>query len=221
MCGRFTLTLEADALQQAFPQYAIPHQTRPRFNIAPGQPVLAVPNTPALQADFFVWGLIPSWSRDPSIGARLINARAETLAEKPSFRGPYRYRRCLLLADGFYEWKTVPGAKARPLFHPPEVRPALHLCWPVGRVARPGWLAGALLRHRHHRAECADGRAARTDAGHPAACGAGSLADPAPCRPERLQPLLVPYPAEEMSAHPVSTLVNRPENDRPELIQPL
>lgn len=222
MCGRFTLTLEAGALQQAFPQYVIPHDIHPRFNIAPGQPVLVVPNTPARQADFFVWGLIPSWARDPSIGARLINARAETLAEKPSFRGPYRYRRCLLLADGFYEWKAVPGAKARsPYFirlksGQPFTFAGLWDEWhaPDGSLVRSCAIVttapNALMVALHERMPVILPPAARE-----------AWLDPAPCPPERLQPLLVPYPAEEMSAHPVSSLVNRPQNDRPELIQPV
>lgn len=222
MCGRFTLTLEAGALQQAFPEYTLPAGTRPRFNIAPGQPVLAVPNTPALQADFFVWGLIPSWAKDPSIGARLINARAETLAEKPSFRGPYRYRRCLLLADGFYEWQAAPGSKVKtPYFirlksGQPFTFAGLWEEWhaPDGSLVRSCAIIttapNALMAALHERMPVILPPAARE-----------AWLDPAPRRPESLQSLLAPYPAEEMSAYPVSSLVNRPENDRPELIRPL
>ena len=83
----------------------------PRFNIAPSQPVLAVPNDERLTADFFLWGLIPMWAKDPTIGSRLINARGETVAEKPSFRGSFKHKRCLILADGFYEWKASPVKK--------------------------------------------------------------------------------------------------------------
>ena len=106
MCGRFTLTVDPADLQDAFADFKFPAKFAPRFNIAPSQPVLAIPNDGKNKADFFVWGLIPSWAKDPAIGNRLINARGETLAEKPSFRGGYKYKRCLILANGFYEWKT-------------------------------------------------------------------------------------------------------------------
>ena len=113
MCGRFTLTVDPAELQGAFQDYKFPAQFAPRFNIAPTQPILAIPNDGLNKADFFVWGLIPSWAKDPTIGSRLINARGETLAEKPSFRGGFKYKRCLILADGFYEWKAQPGTKTK------------------------------------------------------------------------------------------------------------
>ena len=103
MCGRFTLTIDAADLQDAFPQFSFPSQYTPHYNIAPTQPVLVIPNDGKSAADFFIWGLVPSWAKDPTIGARLINARAETLTEKPSFRGSFKYRRCIIPADGFYE----------------------------------------------------------------------------------------------------------------------
>ncbi|MDP2974636.1 MAG: SOS response-associated peptidase, partial [Anaerolineales bacterium] len=118
MCGRFTLTVDPADLpkasrQDAFPGFTFPEQFAPRFNVAPTQPVLVIPNDGTGKADFFVWGLIPSWAKDLSIGARMINARAETLAEKPSFRAAYRYRRCLILSDGFFEWQTQVGSKVK------------------------------------------------------------------------------------------------------------
>lgn len=113
MCGRFTLTVDPADLQDTFGDYVFPSQFAPRFNISPTQPVLAIPNDGKNKADFFMWGLIPSWAKDPTIGSRLINARGETLAEKPSFRGSFKYKRCLILADGFYEWKTQPGSKIK------------------------------------------------------------------------------------------------------------
>ena len=111
MCGRFTLTVDPADLRDAFPEFAFPTQAAARFNIAPTQPILVLPNDGTNKADFFVWGLIPSWAKDPSIGSRLINARAETLAEKPSFRSAYKYHRCLIFADGFFEWQSVGGRK--------------------------------------------------------------------------------------------------------------
>ncbi len=113
MCGRFTLTIDPAHLQEAFPWAVIPNDLTPRFNIAPSQPVAVIPNTGEKIVSMYKWGLIPSWSKDPSIGDRMINARSESLAEKPSFRNAYRRRRCLILADGFYEWKPSLGNKSK------------------------------------------------------------------------------------------------------------
>ena len=113
MCGRFTLTVDPAELKDAFGDFVFPQQFAPRYNIAPTQPVLAIPNDAKNTADFFLWGLIPSWAKDPSIGNKLINARGETIAEKPSFRGSFKYKRCLILTDGFYEWKTREGEKTK------------------------------------------------------------------------------------------------------------
>ncbi|MBI3363071.1 MAG: SOS response-associated peptidase [Chloroflexi bacterium] len=113
MCGRFTLTVDPAALQAAFPGIAVPADLPPRYNVAPTQPVAVVANNGQNKVEFFRWGLIPSWAKDISIGSRLINARAETLAEKPSFRAAFKKRRCLILADGFYEWRQDAGNKAK------------------------------------------------------------------------------------------------------------
>src|SRR3990172_12759031 len=105
MCGRFTLAVDPGTLKGTFPWVEVPQDLPPRYNIAPSQPVAVVPNDGRNRLDFYIWGLIPSWAKDPKIGNRMINARAETLAEKPSFRTALKKRRCLILADGFYEWK--------------------------------------------------------------------------------------------------------------------
>ena len=113
MCGRFTLTVDPAQFQETFSNFTFPDQFAARFNIAPTQPVLAIANDGRNTADFFIWGLIPSWAKDPSIASKLINARGETIAEKPSFRGGFKYKRCLIITDGFYEWKATPGAKTK------------------------------------------------------------------------------------------------------------
>jgi putative SOS response-associated peptidase YedK len=107
MCGRYSLTTTRVDLARelGLPLEAVPEELVPRWNIAPTQPVAAL--RPGLRLDLLQWGLVPGWSKDPSIGSRLINARAETLDEKPSFRDAFRDRRCLVLADGFYEWKPA------------------------------------------------------------------------------------------------------------------
>ena len=219
MCGRFTLTLEPDDLQAAFPDFFFPVQVVPRYNVAPSQPILAIPNDGTRKADFFKWGLIPSWSKDPTIGNRLINARAETLGEKPSFRSAFKYHRCLILADGFYEWKSQPGIKIKiPHF--------IHL-----KNGLPFAFAGLWERW-----QAGDGSEIRTAAiittspnslmepihtRMPVILHTDSYTlwlDPAPKAPADLQSLLIPYPADTMEAYPVSTLVNSPGNDRPEIL---
>jgi putative SOS response-associated peptidase YedK len=230
MCGRFTLTLEPADLQDAFPEFTFPAQGVPRYNIAPSQPILGLPNNGTNQADFFVWGLIPSWAtpalaggarEGPSIGNRMINARAETVAEKPAFRSAYKHHRCLIFADGFFEWQARPGLKSK-------VPHYIRL-----KSGAPFAFAG-LWEHW----QPADGSEVRSTAiitTEPNELMASihdrmpvilqpdtysQWLDPAPQSPNRLNNLLVPYPTGEMEAYPVSTLVNSPGNDRPECVLP-
>ncbi len=116
MCGRFTLTVDPAELQDAFQNYNFPDQFAPRFNIAPTQPVLAIPNNGKNTADFFLWGLIPSWSKDPAIANKLINARGETVAEKPSFRDAWKKaQHCIIPAQAIYEpdWRSGRAVSTR------------------------------------------------------------------------------------------------------------
>jgi putative SOS response-associated peptidase YedK len=221
MCGRFTLTIDPADLQEAFEGYTFPEQFAPRFNIAPSQPVLAIPNDGQKRADFFLWGLIPSWAKDPAIGERLINARGETLAEKPAFRGGFKYKRCLVLADGFYEWKAQPGSKTKtPYFiHLQNRQPfAFAGLWdewraPDGSIIKSCAIIttapNELMTPIHNRM--------------PVILRPNDYAqwlDSAPRTPESLLPFIKPYPAGEMTAYPVSTLVNSPQNERPECVAP-
>lgn len=221
MCGRFTLTVDPAELQDTFSNYIFPPKFAPRFNIAPSQPVLAVPNDDRFTADFFLWGLIPMWAKDPSIGSRLINARGETVAEKPSFRGSFKYKRCLILADGFYEWKANPGKKTKTPYyiHMADRKPfALAGLWdtwesPDGSSLKTCTIItttpNELMAELHDRMPVII---------HPR--DYGKWLDASPQTPENLLPLIKPFPADNMSAHPVSTLVNKPANDSPELVVP-
>ena len=221
MCGRFTLTVDPADLQEAFPQFILPAQGAPRYNIAPGQPILVLPNDGTNKADFFVWGLIPSWAKDPSIGNKMINARAETLAEKPAFRSAYKYHRCLIFTTGFFEWQAQPGMKSKvPHFislksgapfafaglwehwqspDGSEIKSATIITTTPNKVMAPIHDRMPVILPSHARAQ---------------------WLDPLPHFPVDLKGLLVPYPAEEMQAFPVSTLVNSPTNDRPEVVLP-
>jgi putative SOS response-associated peptidase YedK len=222
MCGRFALSLDPADLAEAFPEIAFPPGIGPRFNIAPTQPILVLPNDGRQQADFFRWGLIPSWAKDASIGARLINARAETLAEKPAFRSAYKYRRCLIFADAFFEWQSRPGAKTK-IPHLIRLKSGAPFAfaglWEIWQPADGSEVRTAaiittipneLIAPIHNRM--------------PVILSPSAYAqwiDPAPLAPAALQGLLAPYPANEMTASPVSTLVNDPANDRPEIFRSL
>nr|WP_263327479.1 SOS response-associated peptidase [Neobacillus sp. Marseille-Q6967] len=118
MCGRFTLTAPVDVLLDRFDvEFFMQEQEyAPSYNVAPSQSVLAVINNGAHnKMGFLRWGLIPTWAKDMSIGYKMINARAETLTEKPSFRNAYRKKRCLIVADSFYEWKRVDNKTKIPM----------------------------------------------------------------------------------------------------------
>ena len=104
MCGRYTLTADAESIQLAFNLDDVEGWTDPRFNIAPSQEVAVITGRDPRALSFMKWGLVPSWAKDPKIGNRMINARSETAAEKPSFRTAFKRRRCLIPADGYYEW---------------------------------------------------------------------------------------------------------------------
>ena len=222
MCGRFTLTIDPAHLQEAFPWAVIPNDLIPRYNIAPSQPVAVILNTGDNALAFYKWGLIPSWSKDPAIGDRMINARSESLAEKPSFRNAYRRRRCLILADGFYEWKQNPSSKSK---QPVYIRfydersfafAGLWELWhsPDGSEIRSCTIIttqpNSLLEPIHNRMPVIlppeDYK---------------QWLDTEDQHPDQLNKLLVPYPADEMIAFPVSKMVNSPEYDSPEIIKPI
>ena len=217
MCGRYTLTTPAEAVNKFFGLAPGPNLA-PRYNIAPSQDVLAVRNTDSGGRAFasLRWGLIPSWSKDPATGHRTINARAETVAEKPSFRAAYRKRRCLIAADGFYEWqKQKAGTRAKQPY------------WIAMADQGPFAFAG-LWEHW----QAPDGE--NIESCTIVTCPANDLVKPIHDRmPVILAPgdielwidtganpadLLKPFSAAAMMARPVSTHVNSPANDDPNCI---
>jgi len=223
MCGRFTLWVDLDQLAAAFPWMELPEGLEtlpPRYNIAPTQPVAVVPNDGSNRLNFFVWGLVPSWAKDPSVGNRMINARAETLGEKPSFRSAYRRRRCLVLADGFYEWQQGQGKTKTP--HYIRLRSgepfALAGLWEEWHSPEGDQLLtctiittepNELVAQYHNRMPVILPESAYE-----------RWLDPAERQPDELDDLLRPYSAAEMEGFPVSTLVNSPMNDDPACIEP-
>lgn len=222
MCGRFTLTVDPGQLQENFPWLEIQGDFIPRYNVAPSQPVAVVPNDGSRRLDFYIWGMIPSWAKDPKIGSRMINARAETLAEKPAFRGPFRYKRCLILADGFYEWCQDPDSRSKT---------PIYICL---RSKKPFAFAGLWdLWHSPDGSEIKSCTIITTEPNSLVAQIHNRM--PAILKPDayeiwldpqmkdtnRLSTVISPYPAEEMVAYPVSRTVNDPQNDTPECILPV
>lgn len=219
MCGRYALYSPADAIADLFDATAEIDDLAPRYNAAPMQWLPVIRRRPSGERVIHAlrWGLLPSWAKDETIAARLINARAETLSEKPAFRAAYRARRCIVPADGFYEWAKRPDGKQPYFIHAPD-----------GTV-----LAFAGLWERWIRpadAEVIDSFTILTTEANPRI---QPLHDRMPVilapevvdvwldratDPARLSELLTPFPEERLAMHPVSRAVGNVRNEGPELI---
>lgn len=212
MCGRYTLRTKASDLAEVFRVLDAPDFS-PRFNIAPTQMVLAVRQNGAREFVRLRWGLVPSWADDPAIGNRMINARSETVATKPSFRSAFKSRRCLIVADGFYELQKVGKAKQPFFIRMKDDRPfgfaGLWEHWERGEkpidsctiiTTTPNDVTKAV--HDRMPVIIAPDDYDRWLTGEPAE-------------------LLRPYPPENMEAFPVSTLVNSPKNESADCVRPM
>lgn len=225
MCGRFTLRDPAILAERFQAQLDVEGELPARFNIAPTQTVPIVVDDPAgRRIQLARWGLIPSWAKDPGVGARLINARAETLAEKPSFRAALRSRRCLVPADGFFEWQKVAG-RSTPFFihrrdHGLFAFAGLYEHWrdPSGQS-----ITSCTIITTEPNATLAAGGpgGSRIHDRMPAILppeDEGQWLDPAAGETDHWRQLLRPYPAEWLEVYAVAPLVNRPGNDTPALV---
>lgn len=219
MCGRFNLYSNIDILLERFELTNVDWiELSPRYNIAPSQDVLAVvQGEHGNKGGFLKWGLVPSWAGDPKIGYKMINARAETLAEKPSFKKLLSRRRCLIIANGFYEWKKEGTAK-----QPYHIRlkngevfafaglwdrweqngEKMQTCTIITTEANP------LMKEIHDRMPVILTRETEKiwldrNAG------------------EEAKKVLTPYDHHEMEAYPISSLVNSPKNEGKELMNSL
>lgn len=221
MCGRFTLRTPAKDIAKAFSLADVPDVV-PRYNIAPTQPILAIRldrERAKREAVQLHWGLIPFWADDPKTGYKMINARAETVAKRPAFREAFARRRCLVVADGFYEWQKTNGTKQPFLIHMKDDRPFA--------------FAGLWERWKSDGEKIESCTIIVTDA--------NELLEPIHDRmpvilsPEdydfwldpdfddrkKLAAMLRPYSGEDLEMYPVSTVVNSPQNEVAECVEPV
>ncbi|MFM9994227.1 MAG: SOS response-associated peptidase [Phycisphaerales bacterium] len=222
MCGRYTCLFTWKQLQRLMRLTGLPEdELLPRFNVAPTQFAPAVRQSAggARTGALLRWGLVPSWADDPSIGSRLINARGETVAEKPSFRSAFRARRCLIPVSGFYEWKAVEDQKAKRPF------------W-IGRADREPFALAGLWERWTKGAEPVESFTIITTTPNalmaklhdrmPVIVDPGDYdrwLDPG-ADPSSLSALIRPNEPEEFEAYPIGTRVNSPKNDDPSLLDP-
>jgi putative SOS response-associated peptidase YedK len=221
MCGRFSLATPAQQVAEHFGLTEVPALS-PRYNIAPTQSIAVIRRADRCEApslEFRRWGLIPSWAKDPGIGSRMINARVETAAEKPAFRAAFRRRRCLVPADGFYEWKP----------HPKRRRPH-HVRLAAGELFA---LAGLFERWKSPEGESINSCTLLTTAANPVLIALhdrmpiivdpeqyGRWLDPDLQDPDSILSLTRSSISERLIFHPVDFRVNNPRTDDPVCIEP-
>lgn len=237
MCGRYVTALTVAALAERLDVDEVraggaPDEWRPNYNVTPRVevPIVAerIDDAGARHRwlDRVRWGLVPSWAEDLSIGDRLINARAEGIATKPAYRRAFAKRRCLIPADGFYEWKVVPGRKAKqPVFiHPTDAGgvfafAGVHEVWRDKSDPDAPWVrtcaiittsANGTLAPVHDRMPVILAREAWS-----------TWLDPDDHDTDALARLLVPAPDDQVAWHPIRTLVNKPQNNFAELLDPV
>lgn len=223
MCGRYSLAWDTDELARRFTVSIALPRFGPRYNIAPSQQAPIIfddGESGERRMRLFTWGLVPFWADDPSIGNRMVNARADSVANKPAYRAAARYRRCLVPADGFYEWLDTDGAKQPYRFVPTEQRPiafaGLYEHWQGegGEVIDSYTIittdANKTLAAVHHRM--------------PVILKPESYdrwLDPATQRADAVTDLLTPAREDLLEGYPVSRRVNRPSEDDEGLIEPV
>lgn len=222
MCGRYSQARPAERIAERFGVIGpFPVELKPRYNIAPSQDAPVVVLLEDRRVELYHWGLIPSWSKEASIGQRMINARAETVAEKPSYRKSFKRARCLVIADGFYEWMADPGGRTKT---PMRIR--LKSDEPFAMAGLwDHWTGGDGKEIKSFTIVTTEANEALS-AIHERMPVILRREDEDPwldpdTKQEDLLAMLRPYPSEETEAYPVSKLVNSPRNDLPQCIEPL
>lgn len=227
MCGRFALYVTLEELADLFDLLSLPGPFAPRYNIAPTQPVGIVRTNSQISERewaFALWGLIPSWSKDLSMGTRMINARAETVDEKPSFRAAFKRRRCIIPASGFYEWMKQGGGK-QPYYITSATGEILGFAGLWESWGGPG---GEQIESCTILTTDANEEIARLHNRMPVILAPedydewlGTGGDATPAHLSQLKHLFRPFPNEGLALYPVSTYVNSPRNEGKECIERL
>jgi len=216
MCGRFQLSVKGKHISERFNVEVFDEMYKPCYNCAPSQNLAVITNADRTKLNFYRWGLIPFWANDPKIGYRLINARAESLSEKPAFKHAFRKRRCLIPANGFYEWKKDRDKTPYRVFLKNDELFAMAGIWETWKDAegKPVYSFSIITTKANPLVEKIHDRM------------------PVILRPQdeeawlkekdenTLKKLLVPFDSSEMEAYPVSKKVNSPANEGPEIILP-
>ena len=214
MCGRYSFAVEDQLIKERFGVRVRSAVYKARYNCAPTQDLAVFTSAEAGELQFFRWGLIPSWAKDPAIGNRMINARAESLAEKPSFRNSFRSRRCLVPATGFFEWKRNGEKVPYNIYVKDEKIFTFAGLWdqwvsPDGEIVKSFTIItttpNQLMAEIHDRMPVILQKENEK-------VWLESLEEGA------LKALLVPFPEERMEMYPVSPLVNNPRNDNGEVV---
>ncbi|RMG21165.1 MAG: SOS response-associated peptidase [Deltaproteobacteria bacterium] len=224
MCGRYTLIASGEEIAARFRLPAAPDPPV-RYNIAPSQPIVVVRHRPdeTWEATLCRWGLLPFWAKDPKMGYRTINARAETVAKKPAYRAAFRARRCLIPATGFYEWQRRPGRKTKqPYYIHLSDQPIFAMAGLWERWTDPQ--SSEVVESAALITTDANARLAPIHDRMPAILKEADWAewlDPGCADTERLQAMLAPYPPDRTEAYPVGTFVNNPKHDSPRCIEPV
>jgi putative SOS response-associated peptidase YedK len=217
MCGRFQLSVKGRHISERFNVEVFDEFYKPNYNCAPSQNLPVITNTDSGQLSYFKWGLIPFWAKDPKIGYKMINTRAESIAEKPSFRNAFKKRRCLVPANGFYEWRKDPNKTPFRIFIKNEEIFAMAGIWetwkdgkgnPVHSFSIVTTAPNSLMESIHNRMPVI----------LPPDKEAQWLEE---TDETKLHELLKPFDQQPMEAYPISKRVNSPVNNDAELVLPI
>ncbi len=217
MCGRYSFAVEDELIKERFGVTVRSAIYKARYNCAPSQALAVITNDEPETLNFLRWGLIPFWADDPSIGYRMINAKAETILEKPSYKNAFRNRRCLVPADSFFEWKKDKVRIPYRILLKDKSPFAMAGIWDRWKD-KEGNVIQSFSIITTEPNELMEKIHTRMPVILPRACEKIWLGDTGP---DELASLLKPYPAEEMMAYPISHLVNDPKNDSEEILKPV
>jgi putative SOS response-associated peptidase YedK len=217
MCGRFQLSVKGKQISERFNVEVFDEFYKPNYNCAPSQKLPVITNTEQHKLSYFKWGLIPFWAKDPRIGFKLINTRSETILEKPSFKNAFKKRRCLIPANGFYEWKKDKNKTPYRIFLKSEAIFSMAGIWETWKDAeeRPIHSFSIITTKPNHLMESIHNRM------------------PVILSPENekqwlnnddekmLKKLFIPFESAKMDAYTISKRVNKPKNNAEEIILPV